>query len=80
MMNYGNLFSFFRVNFLCRLVFGLCPTSDPVISTSVLLQWHVKDPSHFHLCVTAVACKDPSHSARSAVAGYTKTRMHPLTQ
>ena len=32
-------FLFFRVNFVCRLLFG-------VRSTPVLLQWHVKDPGH----------------------------------
>ena len=30
---------FFRVNFVCRLLFGVC-------STPVLLQWYVKDPGH----------------------------------
>ena len=30
---------FSRVNFLCWLLFGVC-------SSLVLLQWHVKDPSH----------------------------------
>ena len=32
-------FFFSRVNFVCRLLFG-------VHSTSMLWQWHVKDPSH----------------------------------
>ena len=36
--NSGWIF-FYRVNFLCWLLFGVCPIS-------MLSQWHVKDPSH----------------------------------
>ena len=35
----GRRISFSRVNFVCRLLFG-------VRSSSVLPQWHVKDPGH----------------------------------
>ena len=54
----GSRISFSRVNFVCWLLLSVC-------STTVLLQWHVKDPSH---------------SAKSA-GGRLHQNMHtPLTQ